>query len=81
MSSSMDFFATAAELAGAPLPTDRTYDSISYAALLADDEAEAPRQTFYYWGEHVDPKLGLQAVRYGAFVPSISHLLTTFPFI
>jgi arylsulfatase A len=66
MTSSMDFFATAAELAGAALPADRTYDSISYASLLADADADATRQTFFYWGEHVDPKLGLQAVRHAA---------------
>lgn len=61
MTSSMDFFATAAELAGAALPTDRTYDAISYVPLLADPEgAPATRQTFYYWGEHVDPGRGLQ---------------------
>ena len=66
MTSSMDFFATALELAGVPLPADRTYDAISFLPVLLDDAAPAPRQTFYYWGEHVDPKLGLQAVRHSA---------------
>ena len=52
MTSSMDFFATALELAAVPLPTDRTIDSISYVGLLKDRGHEAPRSnrsTFYYW--------------------------------
>eukprot|EP00937_MAST-01D_sp_MAST-1D-sp2_P001286 g1286.t1 len=66
MTSSMDFFATALELAGVVPPADRTYDSVSFAPLLRDAAAPAPRQTFFYWGEHVDPAVGLQAVRHAA---------------
>ena len=43
MTSSMDFFATALELAHVPLPTDRTIDAISYAGLLRNHGHEASR--------------------------------------
>eukprot|EP00038_Savillea_parva_P028736 m.66744 g.66744 ORF g.66744 m.66744 type:complete len:558 (-) comp8383_c0_seq1:66-1739(-) len=60
---SMDFFATAAELAGATLPTDRTYDTISYVDVLKGAPT-GKRDTFYYWGSDPNPQIGLHAVRF-----------------
>ena len=65
MTSSMDFFATALELAGAPVPTDRTIDAVSFVKTLKSGGTqfeEGSRDTFYYWGEGPDPKIGLHAV-------------------
>ena len=59
MTSSMDFFATALELAGVPLPTDRTIYAISYASLLQTHghvtSSHGNRTTFYYWGKNPNP--------------------------
>lgn len=59
MTSSMDFFATALELARVPLPTDRTIDAISYAGLLQNHghtkSSHGNRTTFYYWGKNPSP--------------------------
>lgn len=55
MTSSMDFFATALELAGVALPADRTIDAISFVGLLrmkscgANGQDYGNRSTFYYW--------------------------------
>ena len=67
MTSSMDFFATALELADVPLPTDRTIDAISYVGLLKGNGHETShgnRTTFYYWGQSPSATVGLHAVRH-----------------
>jgi hypothetical protein len=66
----MDYFATALELAGVALPSDRTIDAISFAGLLrtkhcgANGQDYGPRTTFYYWGKNPSPSVGLHAVRH-----------------
>ena len=70
MTSSMDFFATALELAGAALPEDRTIDAISFVGVLkakncgANGQDYGNRTTFYYWGKNPSPSVGLHAVRH-----------------
>lgn len=70
MASSMDFFATALDLAGVPLPEDRTIDAVSFAGILrnqhcgANGQDVSNRSTFYYWGKNPSPKVGLHAVRH-----------------
>jgi hypothetical protein len=72
MTSSMDFFATALDLAHVQLPSDRTIDAISYVGLLkaqncgADGQDYGNRSTFYYWGKNPSPSVGLHAVRHSA---------------
>ena len=65
MTSSMDFFATACQLAEVPLPSDRTIDAISYADVLRSGGTIPAngRTAWYYWGKNPDPKIGLHAVR------------------
>jgi arylsulfatase A-like enzyme len=59
MASSIDLFATLAELTGAPLPTDTTIDSISLADAILNEKS-THRDTFaYYQGAN------LEAVRKG----------------
>ena len=68
LSSNMDFFATALELAGVPLPSDRTIDAISYVDVLKSGRRSesaldfGKRTTFYYWGKNPSPGVGLHAV-------------------
>jgi arylsulfatase A len=65
ITSSMDFYATALELAGVSLPADRTIDAISYLPILKSGaRAVGDRSTFYYWGKNPSPKVGLHAVRH-----------------
>jgi len=59
LASSIDLFATLAELGGAPLPTDRTIDSISLAETLLDGKP-TPREVFAYYRQ-----ANLEAVRKG----------------
>ena len=62
--------ATALDLAGVPLPSDRTMDSLSFLGILktrncgADGQDYGNRSTFYYWGKNPSPKVGLHAVRH-----------------
>jgi arylsulfatase A-like enzyme len=66
--SAMDLFATAASLAGAPVPTDRVIDGVDLRASLAGT-GPSPRQTlFYYWDDE------LRAVRKGTFK---AHFITS----
>lgn len=66
MTSSMDFFATALELAGVAPPSDRTIDAISFVPVLKGEVPGdiGPRKTFYYWGQAPNPAIGLHAVRH-----------------
>jgi arylsulfatase A len=54
IASAIDVYATLAELAGAPLPADRTIDSISLAPTLLQGRP-SPREVFaYYRGPHLE---------------------------
>jgi arylsulfatase A len=66
--SSMDVFATAAALAGAPLPADRPIDGVDLRVPLRGT-GPSPRQVlFYYWDDE------LRAVRKGRYK---AHLITS----
>ncbi len=66
--SAMDLFPTAAELAGARLPADRSLDGVSQAEVLRTGRGQ-PRQTlFYYWDRE------LRAVRKGRYK---AHFVTS----
>lgn len=57
---SIDFFPTLSTLAGVPVSEQRTIDGVDISALILDDQAEAPNDTFaYYWGSN------LAAIRVG----------------
>jgi len=81
ITTSMDFFATALELAGISLPSDRTYDSISMVPILRG--TKGVRGTFYYWGKDPNPAVGLHAVRHGPWkmhwVTEGSHCENDYP--
>jgi len=60
MCTTLDLFATFSSLAGAPLPDDRTLDSLDMSEFWLGRSDASPRQTFFYYSfTH------LQAVRRG----------------
>jgi arylsulfatase A-like enzyme len=66
--SALDLMATAADLAGAPLPTDRVIDSVSLRGVLTGGATNARQMLFYYWDNE------LRAVRKG---PYKAHFITS----
>lgn len=60
--SSLDLYATAAQLAGAQLPQDRVIDSHSLVSLMDGSSAKSPREWFFYFRGGT-----LEAVRHGAW--------------
>jgi uncharacterized sulfatase len=66
--SALDVFATAAALAGAPLPSDRRLDSIDLSAALVRGASSPRDELFYYWDSE------LRAVRKGRYK---AHFITS----
>lgn len=50
VTSTLDLLPTFCDLAGVPLPTDRTYDGASFKQLLSTGVPQSPphRDTFFY---------------------------------
>ncbi len=68
MGSGLDLLATAASLAGAPMPTDRTVDSIDLTPTLKKSQPSPRHELFYYWDNE------LRAVRKGNYK---AHFITS----
>lgn len=66
--SGLDLLATAASLAGARLPADRSIDSIDLTAALKGTGPSARHELFYYWDSE------LRAVRRGNYK---AHFITS----
>lgn len=49
LTSSIDLYPTLANIAGAPLPTDRIIDGVDIGGLLTADAPDSPRKTFLYY--------------------------------
>ncbi len=58
--SAMDFFPTFSAIANAPIPDDRIIDGHDISALMTDENAAAPNDTFFYYKQN-----DLEAVRSG----------------
>ena len=46
---SLDLFPTLAAVCDAQVPTDRTVDGVDVSALLLDEQAQSPREAFWYY--------------------------------
>ena len=68
IASSMDLFATAAALAGAPVPLDRPIDGVDLGPRLTGTGPDPRQVLFYYWDNE------LRAVRKG---PYKAHFITS----
>jgi len=68
IASSMDLFATAAALAGAPVPLDRPIDGVDLGPRLKGTGPDPRQVLFYYWDNE------LRAVRKG---PYKAHFITS----
>jgi arylsulfatase A len=69
MGSGLDLLATAAAVAGAPLPADRALDSIDLMPALRSGTAPSPRrELFYYWDSE------LRAIRKDSYK---AHFITS----
>jgi len=66
--SALDMLATAASLAGAPIPRDRPIDSVDLSAALRGAGPSARTELFYYWDNE------LRAVRKGNYK---AHFITS----
>ena len=66
--SELDLFVTAARLAGAALPADRTLDGVDLSPVLTGSGPAPQRTLFYYWDNE------LRAVRKGAYK---AHFITS----
>jgi arylsulfatase A len=53
MGSTLDLLPTISQLAGAPLPTDRTYDGYDLTPLLRGENATPRDEMFYYHGTRI----------------------------
>jgi arylsulfatase A-like enzyme len=51
--SSLDIYATVAEAAGIPLPSDRTYDGVDLMPFLIGHEQSAPHDVLYWRADHI----------------------------
>ena len=49
MGSTLDLLPTFCEMAGVPLPADRTYDGCSLLPVLQDSQVRSPRDTFFFY--------------------------------
>ena len=68
MGSGLDVLATAAALAGAPLPADRPVDSVDLTPTLKQAQPSPRHELFYYWDSE------LRAVRKGNYK---AHFITS----
>jgi arylsulfatase A-like enzyme len=60
ITSAIDFFPTVSSLLGIEVSTERAIDGVDISGVLFDDQAQAPRDTFYYYAQN-----NLDAVRVG----------------
>ncbi|MFI3306066.1 MAG: sulfatase [Rikenellaceae bacterium] len=71
LTSNLDLFATAAELAGAPLPTNIEIDGVSLVPLIRGEEGANPRKHFAYYTSSV------AAVSNGLYKLVLPHTYTS----
>lgn len=78
IATTMDLFATAVELAGGTLPTDREYDGTSMLQILENGTARIREEMFYYLGaELFAVRKGPWKIHYKTLTPYVGQSIET----